>query len=294
MAWFNTGTTRHVGPTTCHRAAMSSTRDEQAHAVEGRRLPIVVGVDGSSGSIVALEYAMHLSDAIGRPVEAVTIYDPCPGATTMAWGPDSHQVRLRHREAEGQNDFAVGPVSRAGGVDVRQRVLAGQTREKLVELSRSASFVVVGQTRPGLWHALSPGCSVSQHLARRAHCTMVVVPEARRIRLSTSPEAARSRNDQRSPLPPIPFDVTAAGSETLTQLSIVRCNLASSLHQASSPELERCLVETLNDIDRLVARLQRPIDVRHEPVAAPETAGAPSRFTERSPTSPPAQSWGWS
>lgn len=135
-----------------------------------RRL-IVVGVDGSPGSRVALQWAVGHAELIGATVHAV-----------MAWQlPETHSYTSRDTEADARVtldtaiDAALGPDQRAR---VTARVAPGRPGHVLVDASSSAQLLVVGSHGHGDLVGRLIG-SVSQYCVTHARCPVVVVPKVR-------------------------------------------------------------------------------------------------------------------
>ena len=134
---------------------------------------IVVGVDGSEGSLHALRWAMQEAQSRGATVQAVTAYDwPGNEAALLArLGPEAE-----HERAEGILARAVEEVRREyRDVAIATETLVGDPGHKLAEASRDANVLVVGSHGHGRLHHAVLG-SVSEGCVRHAHCPVVVVP----------------------------------------------------------------------------------------------------------------------
>jgi nucleotide-binding universal stress UspA family protein len=139
---------------------------------------IVVGIDGSDGSLTALAWAIQEAATIGADVEAVLAYD-----FELAWidvGSDyqgiwmqghADKARARLHEILG---VAVPPDS---PVVVRPLVVEGRPATVLVEVAKNADLLVVGTRGRGGFAGLLLG-SVSQRCAEQSSCPVVVVPPA--------------------------------------------------------------------------------------------------------------------
>ncbi len=128
---------------------------------------IIVGVDGSSGSVDALRLAKSLGDALGREVAVLScwqwpfMYDPI---ATPNWSPE--------RDARQFGRDAIEKVY--GEPDaVSLRVTPGPTALILVDASQTASMLVVGSRGHGGFAGLLLG-SVSAACAERAHCPVLI------------------------------------------------------------------------------------------------------------------------
>ena len=126
---------------------------------------IVVGYDGSPDADVALKWAAAAAALEDLPVLAVMVdqVDASPWGGLL-WEPDEDLVPRVERILE---DSGVrGSVERLPGVIV----------PALLEAAGDASLLVVGSQGHGRGGEVLIG-SVSQHLARQAHCPVVVVRE---------------------------------------------------------------------------------------------------------------------
>lgn len=139
--------------------------------------PVVVGIDGSSEAQAALHEAIVLAQALGRRLEAVTVwqystsmydaYHPEPGAS-----PKIRALETAHAAAS--KEFGE---HWPAWFSIRAEV--GNPGETLVEASENASHLVVGSRgRGGLTSAFLG--SVSLHCASHARCPVVVVGSAAR------------------------------------------------------------------------------------------------------------------
>lgn len=126
--------------------------------------PIVLAVDGSPDSEKAVDFA--IAEAQWRGAEILAVH---------AWRPDHESAGTGVETAERLLSQAVaGRRERAPDVVIRQEVLSGETREVLIEASKSAQLVVVGARGRGGFSGMLLG-SVSQAVLRRACCPVAVV-----------------------------------------------------------------------------------------------------------------------
>ncbi|MFB2580476.1 universal stress protein [Herbiconiux sp. P15] len=128
---------------------------------------ILVGIDSSTSSATALAWAIAEAVLRGSRLKLVTVVtpelisDPRIEVTFL----DAATTVLRDAEA----------TAVAAGLEVEISAVRGQPAGTLVELSRTALFVVVGTTGLGGFAGRLMG-SVSSTLAAHAHCPTVVVP----------------------------------------------------------------------------------------------------------------------
>ncbi|MSR99873.1 universal stress protein [Arthrobacter sp. BL-252-APC-1A] len=135
------------------------------------RKPIVVGVDGSALSLVALRTARRLADLLQCRIEAVTVWSyPVALAVPIASSEWSPRV-----EAESILDETV---QEAFGEDLpeglQKTVVSGQPVPVLVEASNDAEMLVLGSRGRGGFAGLLLG-SVSSAAAAHAHCPVLIV-----------------------------------------------------------------------------------------------------------------------
>lgn len=134
---------------------------------------IVVGVDGSVPSKLALRWADYLAQAMGgAQIRAVIAWHSpttygWPSSTPDEWNPEADAARCL-REAVEDVFPAGGPV----GMDLVVR--EGRAAKVLLEESRGASMLVVGSRGRGGFPELMLG-SVSLACAEHAGCPVLVM-----------------------------------------------------------------------------------------------------------------------
>ncbi|BCL16494.1 universal stress protein [Micromonospora sagamiensis] len=135
----------------------------------GRR--VVVGVDGSELSLVALGFAVERAAGRDAPLHVVRTWAPAQWRS-QGFDPDEAQAAERASLDESLGRWRES----VPGLTVTTEVLAGNAASVLVEASRDAQLVVVGtRGRGGLRGALLG--SVSQQVLQHAHCPVAVVRE---------------------------------------------------------------------------------------------------------------------
>lgn len=136
---------------------------------------VVVGVDGSPGSVRALTWAADVAEARGWQLEAVMVWDLL----------DQHHVGKANRfDPEYDEEEALAALrhhveaalGEAAGA-VNQRAVLDVTARGLLEAADGAALVVVGARGLGGFKGLLLG-SVSQHLLHHATGPVAVVHEA--------------------------------------------------------------------------------------------------------------------
>ncbi len=141
----------------------------------GSSRPIVVGVDGSDPSKLALRWAASLSQATAAPIYAVAAwhlplaYGWAPGASAgpPEQAPDAYAARMLDETIS-----EVFPGGRPAGL--RTGVHEGNAARVLLEQAADATMLVVGSRGHGGFAGLLLG-SVSSHCAEHASCPVLVV-----------------------------------------------------------------------------------------------------------------------
>lgn len=152
---------------------MSST----TKSFESRQDGVIVGVDGSSGSRVAVDWAAR--DAELRDVP-LTVVHALPSAESSLWlervvsgdfwtGGERHAERVVGEALRWVSDA----ISVTPRIEVRHQVVAGAVPAP-VDISKSADLVVVGCRGLGGVQGLLLG-SVSSALVHHAHCQVAVI-----------------------------------------------------------------------------------------------------------------------
>jgi nucleotide-binding universal stress UspA family protein len=160
-------------------------------SVAGSR--IVVGVDGSPQSILALRWAQTLAPTLGAAITAVTAWHLETIVVPYAiddWDPEADaQQLLADAVAE-----AFGEHMPEGFTALCQR---GQPAQVLIEQSKSAGMLIVGSRGHGGFAGMLLG-SVSSACAEHASCPVLVVHSAQ---TASSPPSTRDTDveDVREP-----------------------------------------------------------------------------------------------
>ena len=137
---------------------------------------IVVGVDGSDASVVALRWATVEASLRNAEVHAVYAWTfPYVGELT---GMSMAMVDRDELEADAKSIVA-GIVQRVqaeqDGVTIREYVAEGSPASVLTEAAKGADLLVVGSRGRGGFTGLLLG-SVSQQVAQHAPCPVVIIP----------------------------------------------------------------------------------------------------------------------
>jgi nucleotide-binding universal stress UspA family protein len=142
---------------------------------------IVVGLDGSDTSHVALGWAVEEAKLRGARLIAVHAWSfipPAPmgdpGLLAMPAGDLAGQLGAESDVANAILESALESLGDKPSVEVEPRTVEGEAGEVIVEESKGADLVVVGSHgRSGLTAALLG--SVSRHVVDHAVCPVVVV-----------------------------------------------------------------------------------------------------------------------
>lgn len=134
---------------------------------------ILVGLDGSAGSIAALRRAVKMAPALGLPLHAVVVWD----YPTLVSG-DYYYPEEYIDPSEGVVDIVGNAAEQVFDGDPPEwftsSLRRGKPARELVELSKEAAMLVVGGRGHGGFLGLLLG-SVSDACAAHAHCPVLVV-----------------------------------------------------------------------------------------------------------------------
>jgi nucleotide-binding universal stress UspA family protein len=142
-----------------------------------KKMPgIIVGIDGSTRSRQALEWAVNEAAIRHAPLTVLTVHQ----ALASYWGGPvlaDQDLTLRDREAAQEETDSVlekvGEEARPPSVTVR--AVLGVPAEELLLAAEDADLLVVGSRGAGGFKRLLMG-SVSSQVAHHAHCPVVVIP----------------------------------------------------------------------------------------------------------------------
>jgi nucleotide-binding universal stress UspA family protein len=137
---------------------------------------LVVGIDGSAGSVRALEFALEEARARKADLKAVAAWRVPATAYDTGWMPVSVDAADFEQIAQNALDRALADANvAASGVSVTPLVREGQAADVLVAEARAADLLVVGSRGLGGFKGLLLG-SVGQQCAQHAPCPVVIVP----------------------------------------------------------------------------------------------------------------------
>jgi nucleotide-binding universal stress UspA family protein len=160
-------------------------RDDRVHDVKR----IVVGVDGSPSSEIALKYAVDQAKVWGAELVAVAGVPLGTGAGILAWLPAQIDHEQILADIKAGLDVMVDRHEAANpGMSIKRHVLDGSGAELLTEFSTAADLLVVGSRGRGGFRGLLLG-STSQAVLHHAACPVLVVTR-KCIEESREPDAA--------------------------------------------------------------------------------------------------------
>jgi nucleotide-binding universal stress UspA family protein len=132
---------------------------------------VVVGVDGSASSRVALHWGLRQAQLSGSPVRAVIAW-----RWPVDYGsiPPAIEVELRSDSAEMLSAMVDQALEKLPDAGCEQVVRRGRPAEVLLDESARAALLVVGSRGRGAFAGMLLG-SVSSHCITHAGCPVVVV-----------------------------------------------------------------------------------------------------------------------
>lgn len=145
---------------------------------------VVVGVDGSPASDLALEWALQEARRRGAAVAVVTAFGHAQHTGALGETASARQAReAAEREQAEQLTRVAGPYR--DDVDISVEVVDGRPVDRLVEAAANAALLVVGSHGYGRVREVLVG-SVAAGCIRTATCPVVVLPTPHLERLEPS------------------------------------------------------------------------------------------------------------
>jgi len=137
---------------------------------------VVVGVDGSEGSRLALEAAVEQAREHDATLAVVTTWSQpvtagAPGYASYDWISEADMSAAAKQQ---QADLLAAVLGADPSLRVEQEVVEGHPAQQLVVASEGADLVVVGSRGHGGFVGMLLG-SVSQHVSAHAACPVLVV-----------------------------------------------------------------------------------------------------------------------
>jgi nucleotide-binding universal stress UspA family protein len=146
----------------------------------GHMKTIVVGVDGSAGSQVAVEFAAHEAVAHGARLRLVSAWEVPTNVLSGGVVPDLYgSFEAEALKLLGDTVVRVHELEPA--VEVEQKSVEGHAGNVLVDEAENADLVVIGRRGHSGFTELLLG-SISHQVADHARCPVVIVPPAAPVR----------------------------------------------------------------------------------------------------------------
>jgi nucleotide-binding universal stress UspA family protein len=138
---------------------------------------IVVGVDGSSHSRRALEWAMKEAAAHEVPLTVMTVHQLVKGfyGGMVEYPSDAVLAEKAAQLAQDEVDQALDKLGSQRPETITVRALSGSVVEELVNAGKDADMIVVGSRGAGGFGRLVMG-SVSSLVIQHATCPVVIIP----------------------------------------------------------------------------------------------------------------------
>lgn len=138
---------------------------------------ILVGVDGSSHSHRALEWAMNEAAIRHAPLTVITVFQT---AVASHWGaihyPEDHAQAEQTRQAIDEAvEKAQTELGHTNPASVTIQMVNGIPAEEIIKAAWDADMVVIGSRGAGGFSRLLLG-SVGTQVAHHAPCPVVVIP----------------------------------------------------------------------------------------------------------------------
>jgi nucleotide-binding universal stress UspA family protein len=136
---------------------------------------IVVGIDGSEGSVHALDYAIKEAAAHGHRLRLVSAWEIPPSVLTSGLASRDFYEEFEKQAARAAHDAAARVAQVDPSVKYEEAVVEGQAAKALLAVSGDADLLVVGRRGHGTFREMLLG-SVSRQATAHAKCPVVVVP----------------------------------------------------------------------------------------------------------------------
>jgi len=139
---------------------------------------IVVGVDGSEGSLRALDWAVKEAALQHAPLTVLTVHQVAAGHWTgnpLIYPEDAPEQEKARQAAEEALSKATHQVGAGQPASATVRAVSGLAARELINASGDADLVVIGSRGAGGFASLLMG-SVSTQVVHHAACPVVVVP----------------------------------------------------------------------------------------------------------------------
>ena len=136
---------------------------------------IVVGVDGSEGAAIALDFAMKEAALRGSKLRLVSAWEiPASVLASVVAGKEFYE-EFRETAIRVARDAAELVAEQEPDVEHEEIVVEGQAAKVLLEHSEDAELMVVGRRGHGSFREMLLG-SISRQVVVHAKCPLVIVP----------------------------------------------------------------------------------------------------------------------
>lgn len=139
---------------------------------------IVVGVDGSAHSRMALERAANEAAVHGAPLTVLTVHQAVRDVYGSAshYADDAALTEKAKEAAKAETDQVLAALG-SQPASVTVTAVHGLPVDELIKASQGADMLVLGRRGFGGFARLMMG-SVTDQVSRHAHCAVLVVPPA--------------------------------------------------------------------------------------------------------------------
>lgn len=139
---------------------------------------IIVGIDGSSHSRKALEWAISEAAMRRLPLTVLAVNQAITGfwggGATVSPG-DTEATEQARKAAQEETDIALEKLAPESRPSVTVVAVTGLPAEEILTRGKDADMIVVGSRGAGGFKKLLLG-SVSLQVTHHAHCPVVVIP----------------------------------------------------------------------------------------------------------------------
>jgi nucleotide-binding universal stress UspA family protein len=136
---------------------------------------IVVGVDGSEGAAIALDFAIKEAALRGSKVRLVSAWEiPASVLASVVAGKEFYE-EFRENAVTVAREAAALVEEREPSVEHEEMVIEGQAAKVLLDSSADAELMVVGRRGHGGFREMLLG-SISRQVVAHAKCPLVIVP----------------------------------------------------------------------------------------------------------------------
>lgn len=143
---------------------------------EGKAESVVVGVDGSPASTIAMAWAARYAKALGATVRVVMAwhYPAAAGPAPIGVAPAAVTGEVEANKQAELDKAVAAAFGDSPSVQVETKIAYGHPAQVLVDESRDADLLVVGSRGHGGFTGMLLG-SVSTHCVTHATCPVTVV-----------------------------------------------------------------------------------------------------------------------